>query len=278
MINTNLKNLILEIKSNVDKRISELIQNNEEKLTNAIKYSLLCNGKRLRPLLIIETARSLNCEYNENPDILTVACAIEMIHIFSLIHDDLPCMDNDNYRRGELTCHKKFNEYDALLAGDSLIALCFETIITKTKHLNFEEKCKIIEVISKAIGYQGMCLGQSLDIEFEKNKKSKSSDEAEKINILKTGFLFKACVEIGCILGKANKCQQEALINYSINFGKAFQLADDIKDNEINSSEIENVKGRILNLIKNCNDNLEKLNNNKGINNLKLLTNYCFIV
>ena len=211
-------------------------------------------------------------------DLLTIACAVEMIHIFSLIHDDLPCMDNDDYRRGELTCHKKFNEYDALLAGDSLIPLSFETIISKT-NLSYEDKCKIILILSKAIGYKGMCLGQSLDMEFEKLNKSKTSTEAEKINIYKTGYLFKACIEIGCILGKADKNDTETLINFAINFGKAFQLADDIDDLEISNNEIEKTKIKIQKLVDESLKNLDNIKyKNKNIYSidiLKLIAKFC---
>ena len=230
----------------------------------------------MRPLLVLETAKIFNTQNKD--DLLTIACAVEMIHIFSLIHDDLPCMDNDDYRRNELTCHKKFNEYDALLAGDSLIPLSFETIISKT-NLSYEDKCKIILILSKAIGYKGMCLGQSLDMEFEKLNKSKTSTEAEKINIYKTGYLFKACIEIGCILGKADKNDTETLINFAINFGKAFQLADDIDDLEISNNEIEKTKIKINQLV---NESLKNLDNIKyknknidSINVLKLISKFC---
>ncbi|HSQ98119.1 MAG TPA: polyprenyl synthetase family protein [Rickettsiales bacterium] len=267
----NLEQLIDNTKLIINQKLNDLIKDDDKNLTKAIKYSLLCNGKRLRSLLVMETAKLFSSTNEE--DLITVACAVEMIHIFSLIHDDLPCMDNDDYRRGELTCHKKFNEYDALLAGDSLIPLCFETILTKTKILTSEEKCKIIEIISKAIGYKGMCLGQSLDMDFANNDKSKSSKEAEEINILKTGYLFEACIKIGCILGKANEKEEKNLIEYSLNFGKAFQLADDLKDSEINSNETQLVKDKIKLFVKNCINNLNELK--KNINNLKIISEYC---
>lgn len=271
-----LQEIINKIQELISLHMEKLIPNDNENLTKAIRYSLFCKGKRLRPLLILETAKIFNTQNKD--DLLTIACAVEMIHIFSLIHDDLPCMDNDDYRRNELTCHKKFNEYDALLAGDSLIPLSFETIISKT-NLSYEDKCKIILILSKAIGYKGMCLGQSLDMEFEKLNKSKTSTEAEKINIYKTGYLFKACIEIGCILGKANKNDTETLINFAINFGKAFQLADDIDDLEISNDEVNKTKMKIQKLVDESLKNLDNIKyKNKNIDSvdiLKLIAKFC---
>ncbi len=271
-----LQEIINKTQELVSLHMEKLVPSDDENLTKAIRYSLFCKGKRLRPLLVLETAKIFNIQNKD--DLLTIACAVEMIHIFSLIHDDLPCMDNDDYRRGELTCHKKFNEYDALLAGDSLIPLSFETIISKT-NLSYEDKCKIILILSKAIGYKGMCLGQSLDMEFEKLNKSKTSTEAEKINIYKTGYLFKACIEIGCILGKADKNDTETLINFAINFGKAFQLADDIDDLEISNNEIEKTKIKIQKLVDESLKNLDNIKyKNKNIYSidiLKLIAKFC---
>ena len=271
-----LQEIINKTQELVSLHMEKLIPSDDENLTKAIRYSLFCKGKRLRPLLVLETAKIFNTQNKD--DLLTIACAVEMIHIFSLIHDDLPCMDNDDYRRNELTCHKKFNEYDALLAGDSLIPLSFETIISKT-NLSYEDKCKIILILSKAIGYKGMCLGQSLDMEFEKLNKSKTSTEAEKINIYKTGYLFKACIEIGCILGKADKNDTETLINFAINFGKAFQLADDIDDLEISNDEVNKTKMKIQKLVDESLKNLDNIKyKNKNIDSidiLKLIAKFC---
>lgn len=271
-----LQEIINKTQELVSLHMEKLVPSDDENLTKAIRYSLFCKGKRLRPLLVLETAKIFNTQNKD--DLLTIACAVEMIHIFSLIHDDLPCMDNDNYRRNELTCHKKFNEYDALLAGDSLIPLSFETIISKT-NLSYEDKCKIILILSKAIGYKGMCLGQSLDMEFEKLNKSKTSTEAEKINIYKTGYLFKACIEIGCILGKADKNDTETLINFAVNFGKAFQLADDIDDLEISNDEVSKTKMKIQKLVDESLKNLDNIKyKNKNIDSvdiLKLIAKFC---
>lgn len=270
-----LQKIIKQTQDLVNKKLNELLPDDEEVLTKAMRYSLLCKGKRLRPLLVLETSRIFTNAYND--DAITVAAAIEMIHIFSLIHDDLPGMDNDDYRRGELTCHKKFTEYDAILAGDSLIPLASEIIITKTKNLTNQQKLDIILKISQAIGYKGMCLGQSLDVEIEKNNKFKSAMEAERINTFKTGYLFKSCIEIGCILSNTLKEEQEILTNYSLNFGKAFQLMDDLEDDEIKPEDKKTTQEKILKLVDNCKNELGKLKNKnpEALNTLKLIAEFC---
>jgi len=270
-----LNSIIKRTQELILSRLDELIPDDGEKLTEAMRYSLLGTGKRLRPLLLMETAKLFTIVDYE--DLATVASAVEMIHTFSLIHDDLPAMDNDDYRRGELACHKKFTEYEAILAGDSLIPLASEIIISKTNSLTDREKCQIILAISQAIGYKGMCLGQSLDVKCEKLNKSKSILEAERINVYKTGYLFKSCVEIGCILGKASRKDKERLIDYSLNFGKAFQLMDDLEDEEIESKYITETKEKIAKLVNNCLDILGGLRskNKDAINTLVLLAEFC---
>ena len=267
--------IIKKTQKTIYNKLDKLVPDNNNVLTQAIRYSLLSKGKRLRPLLVMEISKLFNnCNIN---DVKIVASAIEMIHTYSLIHDDLPAMDNDDYRRDALTCHKKFTEYDAILAGDSLIPLAFETIITKTRKISLKDKCKIILTISQAIGYKGMCLGQSMDMNFSKTQKLKTDTDAEIINTYKTGYLFKTCVEIGCILGKINTENTKKLIEYSINFGKAFQLMDDLDDNEIKNDNIINVKNTIKNLVDNCLKILDTINakNKDSIEVLKMLAQFC---
>lgn len=270
-----LKQIIEKTRGIVRERLNELIPDDDMALTKAMRYSLLGTGKRLRPLLIMETAKIFNPESSD--DIITVAAAIEMIHVFSLIHDDLPAMDDDDYRRGEPTCHKKFTEHEAILAGDSLVPLASEVIITKTKNLTDKEKCDIILAISRAIGYKGMCLGQSLDVGFEKSGTPKKAEDAELINTYKTGYLFKSCIEIGCILGKASKEDTDKLIEYSLNFGKAFQLMDDLEDNEIQEKDIQKTKEKIVMLVNNSKNYLNALKNKnqESIRVLELIAEFC---
>lgn len=248
-----LKNILKNVQISVDKKLEELVQKNEDKLIKAMLYSLFTGGKRLRPMLVIETAKLLG---TESEDVITVGCAIEMVHTYSLIHDDLPAMDNDDFRRGKPSIHKQFDEETAILTGDSLLTMSFEVLSSCLKNTNVEKKCKMIELLSKSIGYQGMCLGQSLDLAYEKSGKLKSGVEAEKINKLKTGAMFRACVEIGCILGEANDKERVALVNFTENFGQAFQLRDDLEDDEIDEESIPMIKKKIKDLVNNCFNNL----------------------
>lgn len=273
-MDSKLNKIVDDTRFDIFKRIEELLPVDGNVLTDVIRYSLLNKGKRLRPLLIMETFKLFNNNVNKN--ILNIAVAIEMLHTFSLIHDDLPAMDNDDYRRGELTCHKKFNEYDAILAGDSLVFLAYEIILKETD-IEQDKKFKILLKISEALGYKGMCLGQSLDLDFEKNSKQKRSEDADKINILKTGCLFKACIEIGCILGEASDIDTKNMIDFSMGFGKAFQLADDLDDNEIIEEDINCIKEKIKLLVKGCIKSLDMINtdNIDSLKNLKLIAEFC---
>jgi geranylgeranyl pyrophosphate synthase len=222
-------------------------------------------------MLIIETAKLLGVE---DDDVIISACAVEMLHTYSLIHDDLPAMDNDDFRRGKPSSHKKFNEETAILAGDSLLTMSFEILSVHLKNRDFETRCKIIEILSKAAGFRGMCLGQSMDLMYEKSGKLKSGKEAEKINKLKTGALFKACMEIGVVLGKANATEFNALILFAEHFGQAFQLRDDLEDKEIDETNIDMIKGKIALLIHNCFESLNIFDAGKVIA-FKELARFC---
>lgn len=198
------------------------------RLTDAMSYSLIGAGKRLRPVLCIASAQAVGSEIND--DLLNTACAIEMIHTYSLIHDDLPAMDNDKYRRGKLTCHRAFDEATAILAGDALLTLAFE-ILSSCKNQNYdktdlENRLIIIKKITEASGCKGMIYGQMNDILAEGKKLE--LQEIEKIHAAKTGALIKASVVSGAIIAKANKSQIKALDTYAHNIGLAFQVTDDI--------------------------------------------------
>ena len=209
------KNLLIELKKNPAI---------EEKLFNAMQYSLMSGGKRLRPILLMAAADSIN---GSGEKFLTVASAIEMIHTYSLIHDDLPAMDNDDYRRGKLTNHKVFGEATAILAGDALLTLAFE-VITRQENISPEILLKVVQEISTAAGAAGMVGGQSIDLESEGKKISMST--LQKMHLGKTGALFKAAIRSGAILAGANSQQLDALTIYAEKFGLAFQITDDILD------------------------------------------------
>lgn len=198
-------------------------------LYKAMEYSLFAGGKRLRPLLLIETARV----FSDNiVDAIPLACGIEMIHTYSLIHDDLPAMDNDDYRRGKLTNHKVFGENIAILAGDALLNYAYEIMIGYTVELKNESKIKqyiqgLME-ITGASGTQGMIVGQVADILNDGNKIDK--EKLDYINGNKTGALIRSAVRAGAIV---NQCDSKRLIyltKYSEILGLAFQIVDDILD------------------------------------------------
>ncbi len=187
------------------------------KLARAMRYSVFAGGKRFRPILCLLTAKALGKNYKK---VLPIACAIEMLHTFTLIHDDLPAMDNSNYRRGKLACHKKFDEATAILAGDALNTLAFEILAKETKN------SLVISEIGKAL--MEVVVGQVLDIESEGKKISLK--QLKSIHQKKTAALLIACVSASAIQLKAKPNQVKALTKYASRLGLAFQIADDILD------------------------------------------------
>ena len=202
---------------------------NLSKISEAIHYSVLNGGKRIRPQLVLLMAESLDLDVKQKT-IDLMAAAGELIHSYSLIHDDLPSMDNDDYRRGQLSCHKKFDEATAILAGDAIQPLALEILTTiEDEKLPPESKLKIINLFAKACGPKGMVEGQSRDLEAE--GKIISLDELDEIHYLKTGKLIEACVESICILKRDLPNQHlKDFLNFAKKFGLAFQIKDDILD------------------------------------------------
>ncbi len=193
----------------------------------AMKYALLDGGKRIRPILVLEFCRV--CGGNVQ-SALPFACAVEMIHSYSLIHDDLPCMDNDDLRRGKPSCHKQFGEAVALLAGDALLTLAFETMLnqnTNTK-LSAQNCLNAAAVLAKQAGSMGMIGGQVIDLDCE--GKNVPIQVLQKMDDLKTGALISAACQMGCILAGANEKMIQAADRYAKNIGLAFQIMDDILD------------------------------------------------
>ncbi|MGN1319357.1 MAG: polyprenyl synthetase family protein [Lachnospirales bacterium] len=196
-----------------------------ERLYEAMGYSVFAGGKRLRPVLMLAACEAVGGNIKEA---LPFACAIEMIHTYSLIHDDLPAMDNDDYRRGKLTCHKQFDEATAILAGDCLLNYAFE-IMTETVYKKFEKKyARAAEIIAQYSGTKGMIVGQVVDIESE-NKKI-DDKTLMYIHDNKTGGLIKAALMAGAIIGGANDDQISSFEKIGYNMGMAFQIKDDILD------------------------------------------------
>ncbi|MHB1948977.1 MAG: polyprenyl synthetase family protein [Gammaproteobacteria bacterium] len=217
--------------------LSQLCQNRLEKLFNhylidtqsqapelqkAMGYAVLNGGKRIRPLLVYATGLALDAPW-ENCDV--PACALEFMHAYSLIHDDLPAMDNSDLRRGIPSCHKAFNEALAILAGDALQPLAFEVLASHPAPLRAEQRVLMIQNLSHASGMQGMAAGQTLDIE--------GTRALEEMYQLKTGALLTACVKLGAIAASLqNTTTLHALEKYARNIGLAFQIQDDLLDFE----------------------------------------------
>lgn len=192
-------------------------------LAEAMRYSLLAGGKRIRPLLVLEFCRVCG---GDRESALPLACAIEMLHTYSLIHDDLPCMDNDDLRRGRPTNHKVFGEFTAVLAGDALQAEAFGTVLRS--HLPADRRAKAAEILANAVGFDGMCGGQYLDMAGE----GRILNEAEltDINSRKTGALIVAACCMGVAAAGGSEEQHEAAALYGALIGMAFQIKDDVLD------------------------------------------------
>ncbi len=198
----------------------------KSRIVEAMRYALMSGGKRLRPVLCLAACETVG---GNSALALPIACALEMIHTYSLIHDDLPAMDDDTLRRGRPTCHIAFDDATAILAGDALLTLAFETLSSDEirKDIPAEHLLDIITVISVAAGYKGMVEGQMRDMLSEKQGELLLS-ELETLHLLKTGALIEASVCSGALTGGGSRKQIESLKVYAKNIGLAFQVADDI--------------------------------------------------
>lgn len=196
----------------------------DENLMQAMEYSLMAGGKRLRPILLISAADAVGVSGEK---FITVADALEMIHTYSLIHDDLPAMDNDDYRRGKLTNHKVFGEATAILAGDALLTLAFEVVLRQRDVPN-EILLAVLREISIAAGVAGMVGGQAIDLRSEGVRIDLAT--LKLMHAGKTGALFRAAIRSGALLAKADDEKLDNLTRYAENFGLAFQITDDILD------------------------------------------------
>ncbi|HIY33957.1 MAG TPA: polyprenyl synthetase family protein [Candidatus Eubacterium faecigallinarum] len=192
-------------------------------VAEAMKYSLINGGKRIRPVLALEFARA--CGGTRN-DCLPLACALEYVHTYSLIHDDLPCMDNDDLRRGKPSCHKQFDEATALLAGDALLTHAFEII--SEAELSDDKKVIAVSLLAQNSGVSGMIGGQVIDLLFEQG--SPNLKELLTVYKLKTGALISAACLLGCISAGADSSQMAAASKFAYSLGIAFQIQDDILD------------------------------------------------
>lgn len=195
----------------------------DDVVSQAMRYSVENGGKRIRPALLLEFCRVCGGDYKKA---VPFACALEMIHTYSLIHDDLPCMDNDDFRRGKPSCHIAFGEEYALLAGDALLTLAFETAMKS--NLSAEITVKAAKELAKAAGVMGMVGGQVLDLQNEGKKVGVS--DLQKTDELKTGELIRAACVLGCVCAGADDKKIAAAEKYAHDIGIAFQIVDDILD------------------------------------------------
>ncbi|MBV8886765.1 MAG: polyprenyl synthetase family protein [Chroococcidiopsidaceae cyanobacterium CP_BM_RX_35] len=211
-----------------------------EKIYEAMRYSLLAGGKRLRPILCLAT-----CEMTGGTIEMAMptACALEMIHTMSLIHDDLPAMDNDDYRRGQLTNHKVYGENIAILAGDGLLAHAFEFVAVNTQNVPAERLLQVIAQLAKAVGAAGLVGGQVLDLDSE-GKPDISLETLNFIHSHKTAALLEASVVSGGILAGVEDGDQQRLSRYAQNIGLAFQIVDDILDVTATQEELGKTAGK----------------------------------
>ncbi|HEY9639017.1 MAG TPA: farnesyl diphosphate synthase [Coleofasciculaceae cyanobacterium] len=213
-----------------------------QKIYEAMRYSLMAGGKRLRPVLCLATCELLG---GTSEMAMPTACALEMIHTMSLIHDDLPAMDNDDYRRGKLTNHKVYGEDIAILAGDGLLAYAFEFIAVHTRQVSPQQVLQVIARLGRAVGAAGLVGGQVVDLESE----GRPDVALETLNFIhrhKTGALLEASVVCGAVLANAAEADLQRLSRYAQNIGLAFQIIDDVLDITATQEELGKTAGKDL--------------------------------
>lgn len=212
--------------SKINNRLNELLIKStyeDDIVCDAMRYSVENGGKRIRPVLVLEACSICGGEIDDAVDI---ACALEMIHTYSLIHDDLPCMDNDDMRRGKPSCHIKYGEEYALLAGDGLLTYAFEVITGS--NIGSDKIVKAVKCLANNSGFNGMIGGQVVDLRSEGKKIS--YDRLKTMHSLKTGALIRCAAELGCICAGADEEKTAQLVSYADRLGLAFQIVDDILD------------------------------------------------
>ena len=234
----------------VNKKLDEYMPiDYPQKIFKSMKYTVTLPGKRLRPVMCLETCRMFGGNYK---DAIPTACAIEMLHAQTLIHDDLPCMDNDMYRRGQLTNHMVFGEAHAVLAGDALLTFAPQTILKNSKKLGSEKLIKIMEEYFQSAGAYGVIEGQVVDIESEKLMSAFEYDKNDEqlpeildyIHTHKTADLFKLALRTGAIIANATEKQIEDITEFGQLMGVAFQIADDILDETSTFEEMGKTLGK----------------------------------
>ena len=206
-----------------------------------MRHACLAGGKRLRPFLLIETARLFD---QEGPGILRAAAALELVHCYSLVHDDLPAMDDDDLRRGRPTVHKAFDEATAILAGDSLLTLAFDLMGDEPTHSDPLIRARLVTSLARAAGLGGMAGGQMLDLEAEQSAQPLTQEQILRLQAMKTGALLLFAVQAGGLIGNASAQHMQCLSTYGRALGAAFQIADDILDTEGSAQQLGKNAGK----------------------------------
>jgi farnesyl diphosphate synthase len=226
----------------VEAAIDDLLpvpEGSEARLLEAMRYSTLGGGKRMRAFLVMESARLFRVDRR---CAARAGAAVEMLHAYSLIHDDLPAMDDDDMRRGKPSCHKAFDEATAILAGDALQARAFEVLAEPDTHSNPEARVELVLALGHAVGARGMCGGQMIDMLG--NGQAWSAEQIARMQALKTGRLIQFSAEAGAIMGRAAVQQRHLLAAYGRDVGAAFQIADDVLDVTGTAAEIGKTAGK----------------------------------
>ncbi len=211
------------------------------RLLDAMRHASLDGGKRLRPFLMIESARMLGLD---NEGVLRAACALELVHCYSLVHDDLPAMDDDDLRRGRPTVHKAFDEATAILAGDSLLTLAFDVMGDAPTHPDPAVRAALVVGLARNAGIGGMAGGQMFDLAAEKAEAPLGRAQIETLQAMKTGALLRFAVEAGGLMAGASAPRKAALAEYGAALGAAFQVADDILDHEGDAAQLGKRAGK----------------------------------
>lgn len=210
------------------------------RLQEAINYSLLNGGKRIRPLLVYASAQALNADSSLSKALDDAACAIEMLHAYSLVHDDLPAMDDDDLRRGQPTCHRAYDEATAILVGDALQSMAFE-LLSGIEQISAEQKIDLIHILAKASGPNGMVGGQAIDLGAV--GQDLDLQQIEQLHRMKTGALIRAAISMGAVIANGTDDQIKQLDDYAQAIGLAFQVKDDILDIESETGTLGKQQG-----------------------------------
>jgi farnesyl diphosphate synthase len=239
---TSLSKALAQVAGEVEQALGDLLpipEGAEARVVEAMRYAVLGGGKRMRAFMVMETAILFGVDRRCSA---RVAASVEMLHAYSLVHDDLPAMDDDDLRRGKPSTHIAFDEATAILAGDALLTRAFEVLAEPDTHSNPDARCELVVALGQAAGARGMVGGQMIDIASEGLQLT--ADEIGRLQALKTGRLIQYSAEAGAILGRANPMQRHLLAAYGRDVGAAFQIADDILDVEGSAADVGKATGK----------------------------------